>query len=169
MYIFSIEKFGLMFNIHETKHMNEVRPGENRKRNKHYTHEKLHEILQLAIPSITQFREKDISITFYNDVGSINSVLVFLKKDNSIIIKTALEHLNKQINEVFYNCERIYLRDYIFVRPTKMELALSAELKIVKKPKRKHVTFSKRNTKSVEVSETESDSFLKAMKNTKRI
>lgn len=172
MYLFSFEKFNELYNVRDTAHVNEVREGDYHKRNKNYTDEKLHEILNLAMSSMTQYRNKgDIGITFYNTEGKINALLVILK-GNDIIIKTALENTKRQANSVFWRSNHIFLRDYTFERPVQ-DMFENLEIKEVSNvPKRGKLNVKKKQGRTVfkDLEDTsEDEAFQKAMKNTRRM
>ena len=170
MYLFSFEKHNRHYNVNDTAHVNKIRDGEYNKRNKNYTNEKLHEILYIAIASMTQYRNKgDIGITFFNTEGKINALLVVLT-DSEIVIKTALENTKRDANSVFWRSNHIFLKDYIFERPV-IDMFENLEIKEAKQPTRNKLSIKKKQGKTVFKaldSGKEDEEFMKAMKNTKR-
>jgi len=170
MYLFTFEKYQETFNVNDTNHVHEKRSGDYSKRNKNYTNEKLHEILNLAIGQMTQFRNKnEIAITFFNKVGGTNAILCAFE-DKDITIITMLENVKRQVNDVFRGANHIFLRDYIFTKPTREDLK-EYSLKIVQPKNKLRGKIKKKNpnkiqnkiAKSIDLSD-EDKLFIKAMK-----
>ncbi len=131
MYLFTFEKHKNLFHVHSTDHISETRKAEHHSRNKNYTNEKLHEILNIAVGSMTQYRnKKQIAITFFNDFGKTNAILCSLE-DDKIFLITMLENVKRQVNDVFRGCEHIFLREYIFTKPDYEDIQ-DIDIKIVK-------------------------------------
>ena len=174
MYLFSIENDDKTYRVLGTEHLNKKREKEHYKRGRNYTKEKLYEIFSIAIGSMTQYREKYIAVTFFNENGKTNAVLCKLEGQN-IVIVTMLENTKRRVTDVFRRASHIFLREYRFIKPSYAELQEDSKeykLKIVqKKDIKSHRTGIKKKKANKNVSEInkEDDTFLKSMKNTRRI
>ena len=176
MLLFSITRYGKTYEVHKTSHTKEARAGQGNSRDHNYTEEKLKEILYEAVGSLSQYRNKGVTaVTFKNEFGRTNALLCDLY-GNHIDIITMVEHTKRYVNDVFYGAHNVFLKDYIFVRPSKEDIKIdkfdSADLMIKEvknfksqRGKIKKVVKKKKPVVSVvPVSQTEIDEFLTALK-----
>jgi len=175
MYLFDITRYDKTYHVYKTKHTKDSRKASKVSRDHHYTDEKLKEILYNAVGSLSQFRNKGATaISFRNENGKTNALLVDLEGDKLTII-TMLHNTDRRVNDVFY-ANSVYLKDYIFKIPTRLEKSIdkfdNADLMIKEvsapKPKKiRKVKKSKQRNKQVKVAQItqeEIDEFLQLMK-----
>jgi len=174
MILFHFEKYGKSYEVVKTDHTDQKREGDSKKRLYPYSLDRIHEILDLAIGSLTEFRNKGyVALTFFTDKKGIGSFLCTLE-DNKISIITALYNVNRQVNDVFRGAKHIFLgHNYRFIKPTNLELSDDRDINLVvvkhvKKRKGLKIKNKKNhNIKDVDISED--DIFKNTMRNVKRI
>jgi len=171
MTIFKFKRIDNIWHVKDTEHVKETRDGDRKPRNHLYTKEKLKEIFDKAICSMTQYRKDYISVTFFNEYGGTNAILCKLEESNIIII-TMLHNVDRDVRDVFRNAKHVFLRDYIFKIPSRKEIVEDSKQKPRKVKNFKtgqNIKKKEIKTKILKIKTSEDEIFLNRMKNIKRI